>query len=193
MGERIMGRRIGAVMSMLLSASVVLATGESPSQPERARSPSDAVQPKEAWAPLAFLVGDWEAVGSGDPGESKGEFSFRPDLQRRILIRRNESRSPSGVHQDLMLIYPAAGGDLRAFYVDNEGHAIDYRVTATDSSPAAVFTSDGGAGGPRFRLSYGRKADGAVTVVFDVAPPGGEFRTYVSGVARHKEFRGQSS
>ena len=186
MGEWIMGKRKGAVMSLLLSASVDLATGQSPSKPESARGPAETEPPKEAWAPLAFLVGDWEAVGSGDPGESKGEFSFRPDLQKRVLIRRSESRSQSGVHEDLMVVYRARGGELRAFYVDNEGHAIDYRVTATDSPPAAVFASDGDSGGPRFRLSYGKNADGTVSVVFDVAPPGGELRTYVSGSARRK-------
>ena len=124
-------------------------------------------------------------MGSGTPGESQGDFSFTRDLQGKVMVRRNESRSPEGTHQDLMVIYPASDG-LKAFYVDSEGHAIHYQVTAMTAPSGAVFLSTEAPGAPRFRLTYSQGADGGLKISFEVAGPGGEFKPYVSGTARRK-------
>src|ERR1700722_640651 len=41
------------------------------------------------WAPLGFLIGEWVGEGSGKPGQGEGGFSFLPDQDSRILIRKN--------------------------------------------------------------------------------------------------------
>jgi hypothetical protein len=136
------------------------------------------------WAPLSFLIGDWEGAGSGKPGESVGRFNLKPDLQGHVLVRRSTADTQNGHHEDLMVIYPSEHG-FRAVYLDNEDHVINYAVTATDSPKSAVFLSDEVPGAPRFRLTYRANADGSVGVVFDIASPvSKEFKTYTQGVVR---------
>lgn len=86
-----------------------------------------------------------------------------------------------------MLIYRAPGPGLRALYVDNENHVIQYSVTTADDPKTAVFLSDEAPGAPRFRLTYRMKSDGILAIVFDIAPPGAkDFKTYLEGSARKK-------
>jgi hypothetical protein len=147
-----------------------------------------------AWAatpvptPLAgfsFLVGDWKASGSGDPGRSTGEFSFEWAAGRRALVRRNEAITPGGRHTDFMLVYSRPDGAVRAVYVDSEGHTIEYDVTIAADQRRIVFESVGV--GPRFRLWYQAKEDGSLATGFQIAQPGAsEFRTYLEGVAQRR-------
>ena len=121
----------------------------------------------EAWDTLRFLQGDWIAEGGG--------FSLHPELDGRILVRRNRS----GAHEDLMVIHPA-GAD----YWDNEGHVIHYALTADGKS--AVFLSRKEPAGPRFRLTYVSTGVDNVSIKFEIAQPGKAFQTYVEGKARRK-------
>jgi hypothetical protein len=111
-------------------------------------------QDDAAWKKLDFLIGKW--IGVAGPketplGAGQGAFSFQPELNRKIIVRRNEARYESGAsHDDLMVIYLEGGP--RAIYFDSEGHTIHYLV----SFPAAesvVFESEAGQG-PLYRLSY---------------------------------------
>lgn len=139
------------------------------------------------WAPLAFLVGGWEADGGGAPGASTGRFSFESVADGHALLRRNESISSSGKHTDIMLIHYDGAGGFGATYADNEGHLIRYAVTPSAEPKGAVFLSDASSGGPRFRLTYRLNPDGTVAIAFDIAPPGAtEFKNYVQGVGRRK-------
>jgi hypothetical protein len=148
--------------------------------------------PAAGWDSLRFLQGDWIAEGGGQPGQaSAGSFGFQPDLDGKILVRKNRSEYPATkdhpavVHRDLMVIYPGGEGKpARADYWDNEGHAIRYTVTADGKS--AVFLSEEDQVGPRFRLSYAATGPQTVSIKFEVAPPGKPFQTYVEGSARRK-------
>ncbi|MFY9820828.1 MAG: hypothetical protein WAM82_05565 [Thermoanaerobaculia bacterium] len=154
-----------------------------------ALAPGAAAAPPLAagWEPLAFLVGEWEGTGTGAPGASKGSFSFEPQVQGNGLLRRSTNDSPSGHHEDLMLVYRNPDGAFRATYVDNERHAIQYAVTAKAEPKGAVFLSDEAAGMPRFRLTYALRPDGTVTITFELAPPGSaQFKTYTEGVAKRR-------
>jgi hypothetical protein len=153
-----------------------------------AGAPATQPQLAEGWAPLSFLIGDWEGIDSG--GRPSGRFSLEPQAGGHALLRRNTADVQGGHHEDVMLIYRAPGQGIRATYVDNENHVIQYSVTATDDPKTAVFLSDetsGTPGAPRFRLTYRMKPDGTVAIVFDIAPPGAkEFKTYLEGSARKK-------
>lgn len=86
-----------------------------------------------------------------------------------------------------MIIYPAADGNsFRAIYFDNEGHVIPYAVTLPQKPNVAVFETEAGQPGPRFRLTYELNADGVLENVFWIAPPGGEFKVYVRGTLKRK-------
>ncbi len=143
--------------------------------------------PADPWAPVSFLIGEWEATGGGIPGASTGSFSFTPELGGRVLIRRNLSESPGGRHEDLMMLYGEPQVGLRAIYADDEGHVIHYAVSRSEGPASVEFLSDALPGAPRFRLSYRMNPDSTVSISFDIAPPGSErFKTYVTGLARRR-------
>ncbi len=142
-----------------------------------------------AWAPWRPLVGSWTLEGSaGAPGAAAaGGFSFTPELDGRVLVRRDWSTYPATNdhpafrHEAVMYIYPQPGG-FRAMYWDNEGHVIPYTVGFAGSD--VVLTSDLPAAAPRFRLTHRPQPDGRLYTLFEIAPPGQEFRKYVEGTAR---------
>ena len=145
-----------------------------------------------SWNPFALLGSALRSLGleSTHAADMRGQVEaisrllpvIEFDLQGNVLVRKNVATTPTGRHEDLMVIYPEAPG-LRAIYFDNEGHVIHYRVTTAESQ--AVFTSEEGPG-PRFRLTYRKNGDGTVRIVFEIAPPGGDFKTYLEGTVRKK-------
>lgn len=142
----------------------------------------------DAFAPVRFLVGEWSGEGDGKPGAATGAASYRFELDGKVLVRRNHADypaangRPASHHEDLMTLF-VEDGQLKAFYVDNEGHVIRYLVAAV--SGGVVFTSEP-APGPRFRLTYLRKSEALVTVRFEIAPPSTPeaFKTYLEAVTR---------
>ena len=176
--------RFRAISAVLFAAVCVYASASSMGKTEV----------PDVWKGWAFLMGDWVGTGTGRPGEGTGVFSFRAELDGRILVRKNRVEYPapvgSGVgpvHEDLLIVYPATDGPgFRAIYFDNEGHTIPYHVALSLTGPSIVFESQGAAGEPRFRLSYESVAGGGLVIVFSIAPPGEDFRVYTSGTARRK-------
>jgi hypothetical protein len=147
-----------------------------------------------ALTPLKFLLGRWDAIPSGKPGEASGSTVFAPSLQDRVIIRTNYADypategKPAFIHDDLMVIYADAGSGVRADYYDNEGHVIRYAVQ-TAARDTLVFLSDISPSSPRFRITYVLAADSTLQGTFDIAPPGkpeafGPYQTWVSRKAR---------
>lgn len=149
-------------------------------------------QAPDPFGPVKFLAGEWVGEGSGEPGKGSGEFSFRFELEGKALVRRSwaaypaQDGRPATRHEDLMTVYPESG-QLKALYVDNEGHVIHYTATALDKGEGVVFQSDPQPG-PAFRLTYRLKGAEAVNVAFAIAPPAqpAVFTTYVEGVSLRK-------
>ena len=149
------------------------------------------------WGPLQFLIGTWSGEGGGQPGQGAGAFTFAPDLQGTVLVRRNFAEfpaangKPASRHDDLMVVYrDEASHGLRATYYDNEGHTIPYTVTAAEGN--AVFVSEGGPTGMRYRMTYIPAAPGQVKIRFEIAPPGKDFSTYIEASA-HRDAAPASS
>jgi hypothetical protein len=128
---------------------------------------------------LDFLMGKWIGVaGEKDTplGAGQGAFSFLPELNKKILVRRNNATYDSGAtHDDLMIIYMDASP--RAIYFDSEGHTIRYNI-AFPKPETAVFESDGTQPGPKYRLTYWME-NGGLNGKFEVAPPGSDFKPYM--------------
>jgi hypothetical protein len=141
------------------------------------------------WGPLQFLVGHWIGEGStADQGAGTGAFSFTPDLQGKILLRKNfaeypqANSKPAYRHDDLMIIYhDGPSHDLRAIYFDNEEHIIHYAIKPSGDS--AVFLSEGMQDAPRFRLTYTSAGPDRLKLKFEIAPPGKDFATYIEASA----------
>jgi hypothetical protein len=165
---------------LLLSAAACTTTAESTRAPSPAHASSAPATLPATWAPLAFLVGNWESPDSGTG--ARGHFTLQPDLDGKVLVRRNVAEIPQqGRHEDLMVLY-REGDAFRAFYVDNEGHDIHYAVVPGDRS--ATFTSDEVPGRPRFRLTYRQVEDAKLDIIFAIQPPGApDFKTYLQGTA----------
>ena len=144
-------------------------------------------QSADALAPLAFLVGDWRAIGTA-PGE-RGAFTFKFDVQRHVLVRTNEAvydataTREASRHDDLMVVY-VDNGSVMADYFDSEGHVIRYAVQAAPDH--VTFVSDRDPKGPRYRLSYTLASDGVLSGSFEIATPDAPeaFKPYLAWKAR---------
>jgi hypothetical protein len=139
------------------------------------------------WGPAQFLIGQWTGEGSGTPGKGAGEFSFTPDVQGKVLVRKSYAEYPAAQgrpafrHDDLTIVY-RENGKLRAIYFDNEDHVIRYAVQAAASG--VVFVSEDPGGGPRFRLTYTSTGKDTLRLKFEIAPPGKDFATYIEAGAQ---------
>ncbi len=158
------------------------------------RAAEPPAPPKVSWDSLGFLMGDWIGEGGGGPGQGEGSFSFTPDLQGRILVRKNQAKYPATAerpaftHDDLMVVYQEAPPAMRADYFDNEGHVIRYTVEVSKDGNSAVFLSEPSSSGPRFRLTYAKTGADTVSIKFEIAVPGKpEFTPYLQAAARRKK------
>jgi len=144
------------------------------------------------WDKWNWLMGEWIGEGNGQPGQGGGTFSFKLDLDQRILVRKSHSEYPATaskpeiIHDDLMVVYPDYSGNPgKAIYFDNEGHTINYSITYSDHS--IVFTSDKIPNTPIFRLSYLLLDNATVNTKFEMSQDGEKFFTYIEG--KSKKFK----
>lgn len=169
--------RLGIPIGLLVVS--VLCAGQQPSKMPR-------------WDAWRFWMGEW--VAEGDPAQGSGYYSLLPDLQGRVLVRKNHAEyaatkdRPAVVHDDLMVIYGGADAAQKATYWDNEGHLIDYAVSLTPDGNSVIFVSAPDAKAPRYRLIYSKLDQDSVRVTFEIAPPGKPeaFSQYLEGKARRK-------
>ena len=160
-----------------------------------ASSAACAAEPAvDAWKPLQFLIGTWEAKtqGGSAKAESSGNYTFQLELRNHILARHSGGEACKGPadfnceHGDLLYVYREAPGQpYKAIYFDNEGHVIRYDVT-TPGASTVTFLSDPSSPGPQFRLVY--SLDGSImSGKFQMRMPGQtQFNSYLewSGAKR---------
>jgi hypothetical protein len=143
-------------------------------------------QEKSPWAAWSWLIGEWKGDGSGQPGQGGGTFSFQPDLDGKILIRKSKTDFPASGnrpafnHEDLMIVsLDYSGAATKAVYFDNEGHTINYSITYSASS--IVLVSEKIPNVPIFRLTYTLLEDQKVNIKFEMSQDGEKFMTYLEG------------
>jgi hypothetical protein len=148
-------------------------------------------QQDTTWNKWNWIVGEWVGEGSGTPGQALGWFSLQPDLDGKILVRKNHSEypatpdKPKSIHDDLMIVYPAESGEAKkAIYFDNEGHVINYVITYSEKS--IIFTSEKIFNSPIFRLIYFSLDNETINVKFEMSQDGEKFITYTEGKCRKK-------
>jgi hypothetical protein len=134
-----------------------------------------------AWKKLEFLLGKWTGVaGEKDTqiGAGQGAFSYELALDNKVIVRHNNASYDSGVHHDDLLIIYLEKDAPQAIYFDSEGHVIRYNLTFP-SPNRVIFESDGTQPGPKYRLSHWLEK-GSLNGRFEIAPPGAEYKTYMS-------------
>jgi hypothetical protein len=146
-------------------------------------------QQSSSWDKWNWLMGNWAGEGSGQPGQGGGTFSFKPDLDQKILIRKSHSEYPASankpqiIHDDLMIVYlDYTGNASKAIYFDNEGHTINYSITYAEKSIALI--SDKMPNVPVFRLTYSLLDDATVNTKFEMSQDGEKFMTYIEGKSK---------
>lgn len=142
------------------------------------------------------FVGEWEGKGAGEPGQSSaGGFTFTPDLNGKILVRRNfaeyaaTKNKPAYRHDDLMVTYfDPQSKKWRADYWDNEGHIIRYAAQLADDGRTVTFVSDPAPAEPSFRLTYVAEGENELGIKFEIAPADkpAQFATYITARATRK-------
>jgi len=134
------------------------------------------------------LLGKWVGEGGGQPGQGNGYFTFESDLGNQVVVRKNHAEypvtkdRPAFIHDDLMVIYVDAGTkQLRAFYADSEGHAINYLITVSSNGKNIVFLSDPRDSGPHYRLTFLMTNPNQMDLTFELTAPDkpDQFRKYV--------------
>lgn len=149
-------------------------------------------QRNSTWDKWNWLMGEWVGQGSGQPGQGGGTFSFKPELDQNILVRKSHSEypetasKPKVIHDDLMIVYmDQTGNPTKAIYFDNEKHTISYSITYSDHS--IVLTSDKIPNVPVFRLTYTLLDLETVNTKFEMSQDGEKYFTYIEGKSKKKE------
>lgn len=143
-------------------------------------------QQSKTWDKWTWLIGQWEGIGSGQPGHGGGTFSFAFDLNKKIMVRKSHSEYPAVgnrpqiIHEDLMIIYmDESGSPNRSIYFDNEGHIISYSIICREKS--IEMTSEKVPNTPFFRLTYSLLDHDSVFTKFEMSADGEKYKTYIEG------------
>lgn len=151
--------------------------------------PSTFAQQNSTWKDWSWLIGEWRGEGSGQPGQGGGTFSFKTDLDGKILVRKSHSEypasgnRPAAIHDDLMIVsLDYSGNPTKAIYFDNEGHTINYSISYAPNT--IVLTSEKMANVPVFRLTYTLLDTQMVNTKFEMSQDGEKFMTYVEGKSK---------
>jgi hypothetical protein len=142
-----------------------------------------------SWTKWTWLIGEWKGEGSGQPGQGSGTFSFKTDLNEKVLVRKAHSEYPSKdntavtIHDDLLIVYfDFSGNPSKAIYFDNEGHTINYSISYSDKN--IIFLSDKIPNVPTFRLTYTLLDNEMINTKFEMSRDGVNFMTYVEGKSK---------
>lgn len=145
--------------------------------------------PPADWSGFKPLLGEW--VADPGPDGATGGFTLAADLGGRVLVRKNHADYPKAKdrpafsHDDLLVLFKESE-QTRATYWDNEGHHLEYAVTVEGAK--FTFLSAALPGAPQFRLTYVVGEKGALSIAFDLAPPGssGAFKPYIKATAHRR-------
>jgi hypothetical protein len=161
-------------MRTIISAVLIALTLQSPSS--------------DPWANMRFIVGNWDGVVNGRPGNGTVSRTYNFVLGNKFVQVRNKStyppqeKNPKGeVHEDWGFIsYDSARKKLilRQFHV--EGFVNQY-VLQSESPSEVVFVSEAIENIPsgwRARETYRRLGPDEFVERFDLAEPGKNFELY---------------
>jgi hypothetical protein len=152
-------------------------------------APASLAQDTSPWSSFSWLMGTWRGTGGGKPGKGSGEFTFAVDPSSGALLRTSRSEDPASrkkppaAHDDKMIITRGENRSLvKAVYLDNEGHAIEYTVAVSEK--LIVFLSEKRPETPVYRLTYRYIDSKTVYTSFEISKDGKKFTMYLEGKSR---------
>lgn len=148
------------------------------------------------WEAFRYFLGDWTGSGTGKPGNSSAERSYRLTLADQFIEMRGRSlyepqeANPTGEdHQEIGLLSSDNERGvfvLREFHV--EGYVNQYVLEAFDSEDSRfVFVTEGIENIPagwRARTTIEILSDDSFRETFDLAGPAKEWVCYTTSVMR---------
>ena len=144
----------------------------------------------DIWAPVRFLVGEWEGTAVGEPGTGTVVRRYEVILKERFLSERNQSTFPpqeknkaGEVHEHLSLFSHDRKRNTLVFrQFHQEGFVVTYVLNrALGSASKLVFESELMENVPeswKARETYERKSDGEFTETFELSQGGKPFTVY---------------
>lgn len=173
-GRERRGLRVLALLACLLAAADARAQEKKP----------------DPWAPIRFLVGDWEGTASGEAGSGTVRRSYSFVLKDRFIYEKNVSTYPpqeankaGEVHEHWsMLSFDRKRSSLILRQFHQEGFVNQYRNDASAGAPGKlVFESEGFENFDnswKARETYEVRSADEFVETFELAPPGKPFRVY---------------
>ena len=150
---------------------------------------AQSAAPADRWGAVRFLIGSWEGVSEGRPGNGTSRRQYQLVLRDQLLEVRNtatypaQEKNPKGeVHEDLGFISVDRGRKrlvFRQFHV--EGFIIQYVQDETPAHGVLSFTSeaiDNIPAGWRARESYVQHGPDEFEEIFELAAAGKPFEVY---------------
>ena len=144
------------------------------------------------WRDWQFLMGTWGGTGKGFAGEGPGQFTFKQDLDGKVLVFTSQQQfaaqagKPEFTYRSIVYVY-LYGLKQRADLFDNEGHFLTFNVSVSSSPAKVVMTStEGAAGFPRFRFTYAQQANDRLAIDFQIAQAATSqrFTSYIAGTVQ---------
>jgi len=144
----------------------------------------------DIWAPVRFLVGEWEGTASGEPGTGTVSRRYEVILKERFLSERNQSTFPpqeknkaGEVREHLSLFSHDRKRNTLVFrQFHQEGFVVTYVLNrALGSSTKLVFESEQMENVPeswKARETYERKADNEFIETFELSQGGKPYTVY---------------
>ncbi len=153
---------------------------------------------QDAWEPLRFFVGSWEAKGQGRPGVSNAEREYKFVLNGKFIEAKNKSvyepqeQNPKGeVHEDWGLFsYDQSRRKIvfRQFHL--EGFVNQYILDSLSAdSKTLVFVTESIENIPsgwRARETYKILNKDEFTESFELAAPEKDFEVYIENHFKRK-------
>lgn len=155
----------------------------------QASAPPAAAPPSSPWAPVQFLVGEWEGESEGEPGKGQVRRTYRLVLEDRFLHEQNVSTYPpqprnekGEVHEHWSFFSHDRGRGvlvLRQFH--QEGFVNQYALQPGTGGTTVVFESEALENVPagwRARETYEVVSGDEFTETFELAQGNGTWSVY---------------
>lgn len=178
------------VMAGLLATALALALP--------AQETAPAAPKPDPWAPVRFLIGEWEGTARGEPGSGTAVRTCAFVLNNRYIEVKNQStyppqeKNPKGeVHHDWgMFSYDRGAKKLVLRQFNIEGFVNHYVLdSVSPDGRTVVFVTaaiENIPPGWRGRETFTRVGDDEFTEKFELAEPGKDFATYSESSFRRK-------